>query len=110
MPGNVIEKGITSMLFNFSPLRMEDLDLLISWLMRSHVMNYWEESLDQIVLRKKYEDKIEDKISPSFIIYQQQNPIGYIQYYWANKVGNGWWPDEVEGTVGIDLFIGEELY
>jgi len=28
----------------------------------------------------------------------------------ANKVGDGWWADEIEGTVGIDQFIGEEKY
>ncbi len=36
------------------------------------------------------------------------NPIGFIQYYQADKVGDGWWPEEQEGTIGIDQFIGEK--
>lgn len=45
-----------------------------------------------------------------FIIWIEDKPIGFIQYYHAAQVGDGWWPDEVAGTVGIDQFIGEEDY
>jgi RimJ/RimL family protein N-acetyltransferase len=37
-------------------------------------------------------------------------PIGFIQYYHASQVGDGWWPDELPGTVGTDQFIGEKEY
>ena len=57
--------------------------------------------------KHKYRERIDDTIVVPFIAYLDDMPIGFIQYYHVDKVGDGWWPDEVEGTVGIDQFIGE---
>lgn len=55
-----------------------------------------------------YQNNIYSGLSVDF--YLDDNPIGFIQYYHANKVGEDQWSDEIEGTVGIDQFIGEEKY
>jgi RimJ/RimL family protein N-acetyltransferase len=34
-------------------------------------------------------------------------PIGYFQFYWASRVGGGWWEGFDEATAGIDFYIGE---
>ena len=42
-----------------------------------------------------------------------EKPIGYIQYCLTDKADNGWWGTHIEditGTVGIDIIIGETDY
>ena len=45
-----------------------------------------------------------------FIIAVSDEPVGYFQYYWANKVGGGWWPNIPPDTAGWDLFLGDKMY
>ena len=37
-------------------------------------------------------------------------PIGYFQYYWAAKVGGGWWGGYGDDVVGMDMYLGEVSY
>jgi RimJ/RimL family protein N-acetyltransferase len=94
--------------FYFKPLEESDLILLSHWLDKPHVKRWWPHSLTTSELQAKYRNRIGDNIVVPFIIYMQETPIGFIQYYLADKVGDGWWPDATAGTVGIDQFIGEE--
>ncbi|HHY7015564.1 TPA: GNAT family N-acetyltransferase [Legionella pneumophila] len=96
--------------FSFKPLQENDLKLLCKWLDKPHVKEWWDDGLNQEEIKEKYRQRIGDKTVVPFIVYLEDNPIGFIKYYHANKVGDGWWPDEIEGTVGIDQFIGEEKY
>ena len=34
------------------------------------------------------------------------SPVGFIQYYNAYQIGDGWWENEPIGTFGVDLMIG----
>lgn len=61
-------------------------------------------------IKIKYGQRIGDNIVCPFIVYFQNKTIGFIQYYWTSKVGDGWWPNEDDYTVGIDQFIGERDY
>lgn len=96
--------------FSFKPLQEKDLDLLCQWLDKPHVKNWWNDHLTPDEIKAKYSQRIGDKVIVPFIAYLNNKPIGFIQYYLANKVGEGWRADETEGTVGIDQFIGEENF
>ncbi len=94
----------------FEPLAEYHLELLVNWLNKPHVKAWWNDHLTDDEIRSKYRSRIGNPDILHFIIYLHGKPIGFIQYYYANRVGGGWWPDETEGTVGIDQFIGEEDY
>lgn len=64
----------------------------------------WEESYE------KYLFRISSEFIKQFIIQTENEPIGYIQYYWASKVGDGWWEGFDQNTVGFDLYIGNPSY
>ena len=94
--------------FSFKPLQEADLNLLCGWLNEPHVKEWWDDHLTDEEIKTKYKERIGDTIIAPFIACLNDKPIGFIQYYQADKVGDGWWPDEVEGTMGIDQFIGEK--
>jgi RimJ/RimL family protein N-acetyltransferase len=96
--------------FTFKPLAVSDLNLLCEWFANPHVLEWWNDRLTPAEIKQKYGSHINDTIVCQYIAYLGNHPIGFIQYYWANKVGNRWWPDEDDGTVGIDQFIGNENY
>jgi RimJ/RimL family protein N-acetyltransferase len=72
------------------------------------VLEWWDDCLLPEEIKEKYKKHIDNDIFFPYIVYLEDKPIGFIQYYWASKVGKGWWPDEDEGTIGLDQFIGEE--
>lgn len=94
--------------FTFKPLQEPDLNLLCHWLNEPHVKEWWDDHLTDEAIKSKYKKRIGDTIVVPFIVLLNDKPIGFIQYYYANKVGDGWWPNEVEETIGIDQFIGEK--
>lgn len=96
--------------FIFKPLQSEHLELLCQWLDQPHVKEWWDDHLTHDEIKAKYGARIGDTVVVPFIVYLSEKPIGFIQYYVANQVGEGWWPDAEEGTVGIDQFIGEAEY
>ena len=85
-----------------------DLDLLCQWLDKPHVKEWWDDKLTHDQIRSKYRKRIGNTLVAPFIAYLDEKPIGFIQYYHADKIGDGWWTDEVTGTLGLDQFIGEE--
>ena len=87
-------------IFNFKPLEESHLDLLCAWLNKGHVKEWWNDHLSDNDIKEKYRKRIGDTVVLSFIACLDDESIGFIQYYHANKVGDGWWPDEMEGTVG----------
>ncbi len=94
----------------FQPLTKKHLKLLITWFDKSHVKEWWSDALAPEQIKEKYGTRIGDKIVQPFIVYLREIPIGFIQYYYADKVGDDWWPDATPGIVGIDQFIGDENY
>ena len=96
--------------FTFQQLTTSDLDLLCKWLEKPHVLEWWNDHLSSEDLKAKYAKRIGDDVVLPYIVYCDGKPIAFIQYYWASKVGEGWWPNEDAHTVGLDQFIGEEDY
>lgn len=99
-----------NMNITFKPLQETDLNLLCRWLDQPHVKEWWNDGLTYEEIKHKYRKRIGDTMVAPFIAYLNDVPIGFIQYYHANKVSDGWWPEAVEGTVGIDQLIGEVDY
>jgi len=96
--------------FTFNPLQEADLDLLCQWLDKPHVKEWWNDGLTHEEIKAKYLSRIGDKVVVPYIACLDKKPLGFIQYYHANQVGDGWWPDELVGTLGIDQYIGEEAF
>ncbi len=94
----------------FLPLEESHLNQLCLWLNKPHVKTWWDDHLTDDEIKKKYGSRIGDNCIVPFLVYLDQLPLGFIQYYQADKVGGGWWPEAKEGTVGIDQFIGDEAY
>ena len=97
-------------IFRFAPLEESHLSMLCKWFNKQHVKEWWNDNLNDDEIKSKYRARIgSDSILP-FVAYLDEKPIGFIQYYHPKKMGDDWWPDEMQGTVGIDQFIGEEEY
>lgn len=93
--------------FTFKRLQENDLDLLCEWLDNPQVKEWWDDNLTKEEIKQKYGSRINDEIVVHFIIYFGGKPLEFIQYYHADKVGDGWWPDATEGTIAIDQFIAK---
>ena len=97
--------------FQFRPLQPDDLKLLCDWLNRYHVAERWDGQLSEGEIQSRYFDRLEKEDSSGsspLVVQLGERPIGFVQWYWATKVGNGWWSQISEpGTVGIDFFLAD---
>jgi aminoglycoside 6'-N-acetyltransferase len=85
----------------FRPLAEKDAGLMLIWMSSPHVQPFWSEN------EATPEDEVEDALNligsdegAAFIIELNKRPIGYVQYYHCG-------PEQPEGTLGVDLFIGD---
>ncbi len=93
--------------FEFKILSENELPLLYDWVNQPEVVRWWVDvGLDWSDFKQKYLGKLSNGIEFPYIVYFDEQPIGYIEYYLANKVGGGWWLDQPAGVYGIDVFIG----
>lgn len=107
-------------LFKFKTLNQNDLTLLHQWFQEPTINQWYARGADWSLraIKKKYEPRILGKENiPSFIIYKDEIPIGFIQYYQFEQG----FPEGIAGQdnlifkqykqadlVGIDLFIAAE--
>ncbi|HEY8191897.1 MAG TPA: GNAT family N-acetyltransferase, partial [Alphaproteobacteria bacterium] len=94
-------------IISFRDFEEADVPLLNKWLSMPHVSEYWQESENIEELKAKFPAGLQGRGIAPFIVLIDGQPAGYIQYYEADKIGGGWWPDMGSGTFGIDQFIGE---
>lgn len=93
----------------FKKLQYNQLSLLKEWFKKPHIKQWWYLSDDEI--EEEYSLKYLEKDTFAYFVYYEDTPIGFIQYYYANRAGEGWWPDEQDDvTVGIDYFIADESF
>lgn len=91
------------------PLIDRDIDILKSWLVKPHVKKWYHDEnawLNEIEHRK-------DKYSfiKHFIVFVDDKPIGFCQYYDYEKGGENWHGNfYINGAFSIDYLIGEEEY
>ena len=95
---------------HFTPLTASDIAKFQKWLRQPHVLEFWTDPLTDEEIQRKYEGHIQSAWVFPYLIWHQDQPIGYIQAYHATSEGNGWWPNEKEGTYGMDLYIGEPTF
>jgi RimJ/RimL family protein N-acetyltransferase len=88
-------------MFKFRPLTTKDYPLLLEWLAKDHVKQWWNDGDDTLEKVARHYGKSTDTVK--FILLENKNgkekPIGYFQYYFAS-----------ESSIGIDQFIGEVSY
>ncbi len=104
-----------SVKISFLPFNESHLPMLRYWLNKGHIKPHWQEPEDDDALKEKFLNSMPARSVHSFVFTEDvvgtgktsAQPLGYIQYYEACKVGGGWWPDELPGVFGIDLMIGE---
>jgi RimJ/RimL family protein N-acetyltransferase len=86
--------------------RLEDIDLLKIWLEQDYIRKFWGEPQHWI-------SEITKNIDADWVKYfivECNHPIGFLQYYEADKAPVGEWSNEPKGTVGIDYLIGDKKY
>lgn len=111
-------------LFEFRPLREKDLELMHQWFQEPTIKQSYArgQHFTYENIQNKYLPRIVGQENvPSFIVYQNNNPIGFIQYYpvsnhlpevtvtgellsLKNPLFNTYHPNEI---AGIDCFIAE---
>lgn len=97
------------MSFTFRPLTSDDFDQLRTWHKAPHVAMWWDDEPIEETLAD-YSNYVEGRREEGltiFIVVHEGQDIGMLQVYDAFAADDGWWPDEPEGTFGMDCFIGE---
>ncbi len=87
-------------MLRFRPLTPDDLPLLLEWLTKDHIKEWWDDGEDTLQKVVRNYGEPEEGVERFILIRSDggvEKPIGYFQYYLI--------PD---GTIGIDQFIGEE--
>lgn len=96
--------NMTSELYGFRPMSVDDLPLLRRWLAMPHVVEWWGEPHRQFEL---VSGDLNCAGVDQFIVTNNNRPFGYLQCYDpAAWPGNGL-GDHPQGARGIDQFIGE---
>ena len=81
---------------SFRPLEESDFPLLLDWLQRPHVKEWWDDGDDTLAKVSQHYSRDPDTTFRFVIQSDDSHTIGYIQYYL-----------ESGDVVGIDLFISE---
>ena len=90
--------------YAFRPMTRADLALIAGWLKEPHVARWWGNSTD--ALKEIEEHLTSDTVEP-FIIFMDNQPIGYMQSYDIHAEEDHPYRDQRAGSIGIDLSIGE---
>jgi RimJ/RimL family protein N-acetyltransferase len=98
--------------FKFKKITEKDLPILLEWFAEPHVQKWWP-TPEKDELLEKFLQRIRSKDTFGYIIFLDNVPIGYIQYYYidrSNKKAGSWLPSLPETTIGTDQFIGDLKY
>lgn len=97
--------------FTFKKIAENDLSLLLPWFKKAHVAKWWP-TPEKNELIQHFLKRIRSKNTFGYIVYLNNKPLGYIQYYYidrTNEKDGAWLPPLPKTTVGIDQFIGDPL-
>jgi len=87
-------------MLRFRPLVADDCPLLLEWLRKEHVKQWWDDGDDTLENVVRNYGEPEEGLERFILVWSHESgekPIGYFQYYLM--------PD---GSIGIDQMIGEE--
>lgn len=87
---------------------MSDVPQLHDWLNRPHVAERWDNAMSLVEVEMQYRSNLASAFVFPFIVELDGKPIGFIQSYNAELVGEGWWQDQPPGTWGVDQYLGDE--
>lgn len=95
------------MMLKFRPLTSSDFPLLLEWLSKEHVKQWWNDGDDTLEKVSQHYGVEEEGLERFILVEVEESPskpdgekpIGYFQHYFVQS-----------GLVGIDQFIGEEDY
>ncbi len=97
------------MAFIFKSLEESDLPLIFQWLSLPHVAQWWRESKDWDIFAKKYRSWISSDDVMQFVVYDDDNPIGYMQ--WNDVATDPLRKEQYPSKIyGIDMFIADIGY
>jgi RimJ/RimL family protein N-acetyltransferase len=112
--GVPIEDGLDPREISFRRLRASDLELMHRWLNAPHVRRWWyAEGNAYAEIEEHYLPAIEGREGTKpFLILHRDEPIGYVQPYRISAEDDETYASlvDVEGSAGVDLFIGEPQY
>jgi RimJ/RimL family protein N-acetyltransferase len=89
-------------MFRFRPLVANDFPLLLEWLSKEHVKQWWDDgddTLEKVVRNYGNQEELLERFVLLGSYESGEKPIGYFQYYLI-----------ADGSIGIDQFIGEEEF
>lgn len=98
--------------FSFKKLSDQDIPLLVRWFKEPHVKKWWP-ILEENEVIKHFLQRIRSKDTFGYIIFINDIPLGYIQYYYIDRTeekAGKWLPELPIATLGTDQFIGEPDY
>jgi len=98
--------------FSFRKLTQEDFSILLPWFKEPHIEKWWPTpSADELL--NHFLKRIRSKDTFPFLVFLNNQAIGYIQYYYIDptqeKTGLSL-PELPQNTIGIDQFIGKPEY
>ncbi len=95
--------------FSFHPLTRADLPLLHEWLNRPHVAQWWEGGASFDYVERTHGADLDSNVIWQFLVYLDDEPIGYQQLYRVMGADPDWWQDETDpGARGIDQYLANE--
>ena len=115
---------ISPSLISFKPLKESHFPLLLKWLQTPHVRAWWDADIAWTpdLIKQKYQDcvlgfRCVDPVNPTLmkpmhalIIYHEERPAGYIQYYNLHhfpREGNPDFRGFPASTAALDFYLGE---
>lgn len=96
----------------FKEVTTDDLPLLRTWFKEPHVNKWWPTPEDNEFFAT-FLQRIRSKKTSAYMVFIDEKPIGYIQYYPIDRSiekAGVWLPELPETTVGTDQFIGDPEY
>ncbi len=87
----------------FRPMTAADLPLIRQWVAKPHVSEWWGNPSEQYAL---VSGDLDEPAMDQYVVSTDGTDFGYIQCYDLTAWNSGFGPHP-EGTLGIDLFIGE---
>jgi RimJ/RimL family protein N-acetyltransferase len=108
---NIKDNDVMGEGYTFNEVTKDDFEMIINWRKQEFVSKWWneagEEEQDWI---EELSDHLDTDMGKQFIASFDGTPFGFIQYYFCDKVEDGWWEGYPEGFLGLDLFIGEKTF
>jgi aminoglycoside 6'-N-acetyltransferase len=81
------------------------LPVLADWLTQPHVSKWWGEPNRELELIRTGRSSGE---ADGYVVYLAGQPMGYVQSWVpANFDEEEWMQQQPEGTIGVDIFVGE---